>query len=143
MTMTIDRDEIRLTAERVVELLRGNKIIGVEADLAEREIRKLADKMGERVTELPLKYGRDHGAIITMGDLVEKLLVETDKEKFLDILDEEFLFGAWGHWLKTADHYLLKDLRGLVLNLARDAQRVRTMLDEIQAKKKKRKREKK
>lgn len=68
------------------------------------------------------KYGRDHDERITMGALVAKVLAAPDREKFLDLLDSEFLLGCWGFALKEyPDPNLLRDLRGFIVEIVRQA----------------------
>lgn len=79
--------------------------------------------------KFPVKYGRD-GRSLQLSELVGLLadkLDGEDVEAFCDVMDEEFIYGAWGHILdesreednREIHHYshenilLTKDIRGL------------------------------
>lgn len=67
------------------------------------------------------KYGRDWGETITLGG-VRKLLVKAARagathSELCDLIDKEFLFGCWGHELTHQIPELLRDLRGIIIEL--------------------------
>lgn len=73
------------------------------------------------------KYGVDHGERLTIDDLLTMIRGatfdgSTDVE-ICDLLDREFFFGAWKSTLEGVDPMLLRNLRGLVVALARRAVR--------------------
>ncbi len=67
-------------------------------------------------------YGRDHGEKLTVEDLVNRLRSGVreglSSPELCDLLNREFLFGAWKHDLEGANPSLLRDLRGLIISLA-------------------------
>lgn len=71
----------------------------------------------------PVNHGRDFGQRVTLADLLDRLEAalnadaseESQDDVACDVLDRDFLFGAWGdHWDKY-DEWLLRDIRGLVI----------------------------
>jgi len=74
----------------------------------------------------PIKYGRDHGEAMTMGDLVDKLIEAAGEEgvtndELCDFLDRQFLFGSWRNELEMRDPTMIRDLRGVIVLLMRKA----------------------
>ena len=70
-------------------------------------------------------HGRDHGTRFTLEDLVA-LLIEAaaknaDDDELCDLLDREFLFGAWRSELESRVPELIRDLRGVIISLAKKA----------------------
>ena len=67
-------------------------------------------------------YGKDHGGKLTIEDLANRLRSGVreglDTSEMCDLLDREFLFGAWRDELEAANPSLLRDLRGLIISLA-------------------------
>ena len=72
----------------------------------------------------PVKYSRDGDNVKQLGEIVKELrnLIdnEADSDRLADYIDEEFLFGAWGHICKDLDYTFLADLRGLIVAMYRD-----------------------
>ena len=71
----------------------------------------------------PQIYGRDCGQRITLGQVLDRLCAALDAnaseesvdDVACDILDRDFLFGAWGsHWDKY-DELMLADIRGMII----------------------------
>lgn len=90
------------------------------------------------ITELkkrfPVIHGRDHGEPMKLGEIVAllgkaldaKASEESVHDVACDILDRDFLFGAWGtHWDDT-DVDLLRDLRGIIIAAYRAGKGSRT-----------------
>ena len=75
----------------------------------------------ERKTDLPVKYGRDHHARITLGELVAKISAAGSEEEFYDLLDAEFLYGCWSHAVREPGVDFARDLRGLIWGLVQQA----------------------
>jgi hypothetical protein len=79
--------------------------------------------VAELKKRFPVIRGRDHGHPMTLGEIVAwvgKALdamasEESQNDVAADILDREFLFGAWGDRWKDSDIDLLRDLRGMVI----------------------------
>lgn len=79
----------------------------------------------------PVKYARDSGQKITLGDLADKIVLAIesgDIDIYCDVVDEEFIWGCWGHvlgddWEKprkihpVENTLLNKDIRGLILKM--------------------------
>lgn len=81
----------------------------------------------------PQKHARDCGKGMTMGELVRMVadaIDAGDEKKASDILDEEFIYGSWGHLLREPEDstkqeiiyhqafenlLLGKDIRGLAI----------------------------
>ena len=67
------------------------------------------------------KHYRDGSPSFTMGDLRKKLVNAArsgaTSEELCDLLDKEFLFGAWAHVLEHQQPDLIRDLRGLIIGL--------------------------
>jgi hypothetical protein len=66
-----------------------------------------------RASVMDTKYSRGSGPAITVGEIVDKLLAARDVNAFCDVMDDEFLFGAWGDYLRDVPSSLLRDIRGL------------------------------
>lgn len=78
----------------------------------EHEIRMLYARLDEL---MPIKYGRDHHQQKTLGEFVEGWIAEADRDRFCDLIDADFIHGAWGDvFCGPATHYLKKDIRGIV-----------------------------
>lgn len=83
--------------------------------------------------KFPQIYGKDHGRRMTLGDVVAKLGKALDanasKESVddvaCDVLDRDFLFGAWGSRWADGDADLLRDLRGIIIAAYRAGKRNR------------------
>jgi hypothetical protein len=73
--------------------------------------------------EHPQKYGADHGVRRMLGDLADRFVEAAqdgiDDEAFCDLIDREFLFGAWRSEMEPRNPDMLRNLRGLIVNLAR------------------------
>lgn len=81
--------------------------------------------------KFPVIYGRDHSSKITLSDIVSRIGTALDAEaseesrRYIacDIIDRDFLFGAWGDRWTEADLLLLKDLRGLIIQAYKAGQK--------------------
>jgi hypothetical protein len=75
----------------------------------------------ERTMKFPMKYSRDGGNRITVGDFVSglrKLINDkANDEKLCDYIDEEFLYGAWGYFTKEIPPLMLADIRGIMVGM--------------------------
>ncbi len=73
--------------------------------------------------KFPIRNGKDHGNGVTIGQLsamIDKALSadasrESRRAIASDIIDREFLFGAWGDRWKEHDCPMLADIRGLIM----------------------------
>ena len=99
--------------------------------------------MNTSYKKYPAKHARDTGRGMTMGELAVLLAnaADKDEEKFVDAIDEEFIWGAWGYILrephkdeippesKAITHSpqenlpLNSDIRGLVLEMYQEGRR--------------------
>ena len=79
--------------------------------------------------EYPQKYGADHGLRIMLGCMADNMVKAAntldDKELCL-FIDQEFLFGAWRNEMESRDPDMLRNLRGLIINLLRRVSDKRT-----------------
>lgn len=79
----------------------------------------------ERWSDLEQKYSRDGGGSsrISIGEIADKLLATKTTDEFCDIMDAEFLAGAWKHALDGMHPHerrlICKDFRGLAFDLMR------------------------
>lgn len=71
------------------------------------------------------KYGADHGLRISLGAMAECLVdaagALSDDEKLCLFIDQEFLFGTWRDEFEAREPDMLRNLRGLIVNLLRRA----------------------
>lgn len=69
------------------------------------------------VEDPPVKYARDCMDKTTIGDILDKVEAAGDDDEACDILDREFLHGAWGHVMSEIRerHLFGKDLRGIII----------------------------
>ena len=69
------------------------------------------------------KYGADHSVRMTLGELVDKFLEAVgsgaDDDELGDFISEEFLFGCWRDELEMRDPDMLRNIRGIIINLLR------------------------
>ena len=72
-----------------------------------------------------IKNGRDFGPSLTINDIIKTLVDSvTAGDSDVDIalsLDEVFLFGCWRNELECRSPDMLRDLRGLIVSLAKKA----------------------
>jgi len=117
-------DILRALLHRASSLLTTSESETLSVAISELE-------QAKGMTPLKMKYGRDHDKHITLGEIVEKLLpLVSDKERFIDVLDEEFLFGAWEERFRHTDLNFIRDMRGIVWEFAKQAGRMREAADE-------------
>ena len=73
----------------------------------------------------PVVNGKDAGERLTIGTLVERIgqaldargaTKESAHEIAADVIDRDFLFGAWGWRWDNRDHDLLRDIRGIIIS---------------------------
>lgn len=77
----------------------------------------------EAQKKFPQIYGRDFGERITLDQVLDRLCAALDanasKESIddvaCDILDRDFLFGAWGSRWNKYDELMLRDIRGIII----------------------------
>ncbi|HEC72077.1 MAG: hypothetical protein ACTSW7_00850 [Candidatus Thorarchaeota archaeon] len=67
----------------------------------------------------PCKIARDCMERVTIGEMFDRFLEAYEKggeDAAVDAIDEDFLFGAWGHVMKEVVEYTFtKDLRGIIV----------------------------
>lgn len=72
----------------------------------------------------PQLYSRDGRHRLTLGEVVGRVAEALDAattedskhEAACDIIDRDFLFGAWGHRWEAFDFDLLRDIRGAIIS---------------------------
>lgn len=88
-------------------------------------------KIEDLKKKYPVTHGKDHGPRITIGELVSRVgkaldakgaSPESVRAIACDILDRDFLFGAWGESWRSYDYDLLADIRGAIINAYRAGQ---------------------
>lgn len=71
------------------------------------------------------KYSRDGSQRMTLGHLANKIVKAArdgaDDDVLCELINEEFLFGSWRSQTEAREPDFLRDLRGLIINLARRA----------------------
>lgn len=80
-------------------------------------------KISELKKKFPIKHGKDHGEPLTLGMIVARLKdvmeAKASKESRIsiacDIIDRDFLFGAWGDKWTNYDQDILRDIRGMII----------------------------
>jgi len=80
-------------------------------------------KVSDWQKKYPVTHGRDFGQRVTLGEILNRLEAALNAEASeesvddvaCDILDRDFLFGAWGQRWDDRDADLLRDIRGLVI----------------------------
>jgi hypothetical protein len=89
----------------------------------DREQRRLQNRSINNPNGYTRRYGADHLKRMMLGDLADELVEAhhdgADDEELCDLIDRKFLFGAWARELEDCDPYLLRNLRGLIVNLLR------------------------
>lgn len=79
--------------------------------------------IAELKKKFPIKHGKDHGEPLTLGTIATRIREAMEanaselsrKDIACDIIDRDFLFGAWGDKWTDYDVNLLRDIRGLIL----------------------------
>lgn len=77
--------------------------------------------------EYGIKYGRDHSERMLLGDMVSKFIMAAglgaNDAEMTKLIDQEFLFGSWRNETEAREPEFLRDLRGMIITLARKAAR--------------------
>lgn len=111
----------------------------VEQEADQARIKSIANRLRDRDYQIDMytkynnpngyrsKYARDGGQSMTLGDLAQKIVTTArngaDDDEMVKLIDEEFLFGAWRGQTEDREPDFLRDLRGLIINLARRARK--------------------
>lgn len=83
--------------------------------------------IAELKKKYPVVFGRDGGQQIIVSEIMGRLQAALEANASTrsvhnvacDILDRDFLFGAWGWCWDDCDEDLLRDIRGMIIHAYR------------------------